>query len=175
MSKPSISAATLLLKSVASKRVMGPAPERPATSEVQKSSTPVPMGVTGPMPVTATRRWSGTGGDLAPEKVHCLPHGGDVLELGVGHLDLEALLDGHDRAHQVDRVKPEVVEQVGLRRYRLRLDLQAVHQHLTQGLQNLLVAVSTTHFVLLSIPRPAPTRILSPAGFYHRCLHLLRL
>src|SRR5437764_1297991 len=117
----------------------GPVPHLPATRPAQKSSTPVPIGVTGPMPVTAMRRLSGTCGDLGPEDLHGLPDGRDVLELRVGHLDLEALLDGHDRAHQVDRVQPEVVEQVGLRRYRLGLDLQAVHEHFTQGLQNFLV------------------------------------
>src|SRR6266852_123475 len=143
--------------------------------DAQKSSTPVPIGVTGPMPVTAMRRLSGTCCDLGPEDLHGLPDGRDVLELGIGHLDLEALLDGHDRAHQVDRVQPEVVEQVGLRRHGLRLDLQAVDQHLAQRLQNLVVALSTPHVALLPLPRPAPKDVIPPAGFYHRPRYLLRL
>src|SRR5216117_4520767 len=39
-----------------SKRVIGPAPERPATSAAQLSATVFPTGVTSPRPVTATRR-----------------------------------------------------------------------------------------------------------------------
>src|SRR5256714_1844280 len=114
------------------------------------------------MPVPAMRRLSGTCGDLGPEDLHCLPDGRDVLQLRIGHLDLEALLDGHDRAHQVDRVQSEVVEQVGLWRYRLGLDLQAVHEHLTQGLQNFLV-VLRTHVVLLSSPAQPPKDPWSPS------------
>src|SRR5579872_7051073 len=98
MSKSLTSAAIFDLKSVASKRVIGPAPDLPAMSADQNSSTPVPIGVTGPMPVTAMRRLpddsSGTGGNLPPQQVDGLTHGRDVLELGVGDLDLEALLDG---------------------------------------------------------------------------------
>src|SRR5258705_549034 len=43
-------------KSLASKRVIGPTPERPSTTACQFLSTPVPSGVTKPTPVTATRR-----------------------------------------------------------------------------------------------------------------------
>src|SRR5216117_2415537 len=39
-----------------SKRVIGPAPERPATSALQLSAAVFPTGVTSPRPVTATRR-----------------------------------------------------------------------------------------------------------------------
>src|SRR5688572_15186924 len=43
-------------KSLHSKRVIGPMPERPAMRAVQFFSTPVPRGVTRPTPVTTTRR-----------------------------------------------------------------------------------------------------------------------
>src|SRR6266566_7346963 len=41
-----------------SNRVIGPAPERPATSALQLSATVFPTGVTSPRPVTATRRFT---------------------------------------------------------------------------------------------------------------------
>ena len=38
----------------ASKRVMGPIPERPSASDFQKDSTSLPTGVMTPVPVTTT-------------------------------------------------------------------------------------------------------------------------
>jgi hypothetical protein len=53
-SKPFTSQANRVLWWEASKRVMGPAPERPARRACQVSSVPIPTGDTRPTPVTTT-------------------------------------------------------------------------------------------------------------------------
>ena len=58
-SKPLTSPAMRLENLLASKRVIGAMPERPASSACQVSSVPMPTGVTRPTPVTATLRSSG--------------------------------------------------------------------------------------------------------------------
>src|SRR5437867_4439961 len=55
-SKSRTSPATRAGRAEASKRVIGPMPERPATRLSQFASMPVPSGVTRPSPVTTTRR-----------------------------------------------------------------------------------------------------------------------
>src|SRR5438309_1864722 len=55
-SKPLTSAAMRQVKAEASKRVMGPAPLRPASSASQLDAFPMARGETRPTPVTATRR-----------------------------------------------------------------------------------------------------------------------
>ncbi len=55
-SKSRTSPAMVVLKSVVSKRVMGPMPDSPARSLLHVSSVPTPSGVTNPMPVIATLR-----------------------------------------------------------------------------------------------------------------------
>ena len=55
-SKPRASQAMRQASSDASKRVIGPAPERPASAALQVSSQPMPSGPTMPSPVTTTRR-----------------------------------------------------------------------------------------------------------------------
>ncbi len=54
-SKPLTSAAMRVLYSLASKRVIGPTPERPSRSDCQVLSMSFPSGVTQPTPVTTTR------------------------------------------------------------------------------------------------------------------------
>jgi hypothetical protein len=44
-----------VLKSLASNRVIGPTPERPASSAAQLEGTSLPSGVIAPSPVTTTR------------------------------------------------------------------------------------------------------------------------
>ena len=55
-SKSWISPAILTGSCEASMCSIGVMPDRPASSASQNASTPAPMGVTGPMPVTTTRR-----------------------------------------------------------------------------------------------------------------------
>ena len=55
-SKPFTSPAMREAKREASKRVMGPRPQRPAVSASQFSALPIASGETRPTPVTATRR-----------------------------------------------------------------------------------------------------------------------
>jgi len=52
---PFTSAANRVGKAEASKRVMGPTPDRPARTASQVGLTPMPRGVTAPRPVTTTR------------------------------------------------------------------------------------------------------------------------
>ena len=55
-SNPRTSPAICAGQSVASKRVIGPIPERPATNPDHVSAADKPTGVTAPNPVTTTRR-----------------------------------------------------------------------------------------------------------------------
>ena len=57
-SNSGISAAICTFRSASTRSGTRRTPERPSRSESQKASTPIPIGVTGPMPVI-TIRWSG--------------------------------------------------------------------------------------------------------------------
>src|SRR5437867_6217843 len=127
MSKSGICAPILEGRADVSKPERGRPPERPSTRPFQNSSSPVPMGVTGPIPVMTTRRrrpslrsgrdgpprsgGSGIRGNLLAQQVHGVAHRRHLLELVVGDLDPEPLLHGHDGRHEVDGVEAELVVQ----------------------------------------------------------------
>src|SRR5687768_14521425 len=83
----------------ASKSVIGPAPDLPASRPAQVSSVPIPRGDTSPTPVTTTLRFSANLLlALVPvllDVVDRLAHAGDLLGILVGDLDAELLLEGH--------------------------------------------------------------------------------
>jgi hypothetical protein len=60
-SNPRTSPAIFAVHKVASKRVIGPIPERPAFNPSQVAAALFPKGVTAPRPVTTTRRRTGAG------------------------------------------------------------------------------------------------------------------
>ena len=105
-------------------------PLRPEVSPVQKSSTPVPTGVTGPIPVMTTRRRSLTvRAQLIPsfvdDHVDGRADGLDLLHLVLGDLDVPLLLEGEHGLHQVERVGVQVLGEA-----RVRHDLGLVHGEL---------------------------------------------
>src|SRR5207249_4835423 len=79
-----------------SNRVIGPAPDSPATRAAQVLATSVPTGVTSPIP------------HLVVEIVHRGPDGAQFLRLLVRDVDVEFLLEGHDQLDRVEAVGPEV-------------------------------------------------------------------
>src|SRR5581483_11792816 len=141
-------------KPVASKRVIGPMPERPARIASHAVATPMPTGETMPRPVTTTRRrfmrmsaegrgrrvtralavWRArrrpaTGRvlllDVRADVVDRLLHGGDLLGLLIRYLGLEFLLERHHELHRIERVRAEIVDKRGF-----VLDLRLVHAEL---------------------------------------------
>src|SRR5436853_161468 len=82
---------------------------RPEVNPAQNSSTPVPTGVTGPRPVTTTRRRSlgSAHPELRRDHVDGRADGLDLLHLVLGDLDVPFLLEGEHGLHQVERVGVE--------------------------------------------------------------------
>src|SRR5512141_3415584 len=124
-SNPFTSAAMVVEKSFVSNRVIGPTPDVPAriASHVLRTSTP--RGVTAPSPVTTTLRMSFLppappaigacrGLRLFLVRRDVLDHvvdGLDLLGLLVGDLDPELLLHLHHQFHDVEGVRPQVVDE----------------------------------------------------------------
>src|SRR5215469_10327863 len=116
------------------KRVIGPMPDFPANIASQFFSVPVPSGEIKPVPVMTTRR-SATVSPLQPpdqpsllvrvDVVDRIAHGLDVLCLLVGDLHLELFFHRHHQLHDVQAVRPQVLDEG-----RLGLDLVLAHAQL---------------------------------------------
>src|SRR5438132_13281766 len=98
----------------ASKRSIGPTPERPARQASQKLSTSQPRGVIAPIPVTATRRRAPPSGicgllsEQVDDEVDDVVHGAEVLQVDVlGRPQVEFALQRHRQLHAVQRVQAE--------------------------------------------------------------------
>src|SRR5512139_3336809 len=116
----------------ASKRVMGPMPERPASSASQDDATSLPTGLTAPSPVTTTRRRpvmrrSRPSGllQMGVDVVDRLLDRADLLGLFVGNLALELVFEGHHQLDGVERIRAQVLDECGL-----VLDVRFVHAQL---------------------------------------------
>src|SRR6266536_4304888 len=94
-SKPFTSHANFTGLCTGSNRVIGPAPERPATRPCQVIGTSVPRGVTNPRPVIATRRVMRLFPHLLVKVLQCLSHRPQLLRFLVRDVDVEFLLEGH--------------------------------------------------------------------------------
>src|SRR5919199_4952733 len=94
----------------ASKPFMGPAPERPSIRPSQNASTPMPIGVTTPTPVTTTSVIDSSS-CLGLDELDGVADRLDVLELLVGDLDVEPVLEGPGELNGVQRVEVEVLLQ----------------------------------------------------------------
>src|SRR5512135_249155 len=125
-SNPFTSAAMVVEKSFASKRVIGPTPDVPARSASHVLRTSTPRGVTAPSPVTTTLRMSFLppappaigacrGSPLFLVRRDVLDHvvyGLDLLGFLVGDLDPELLLHLHHQLDDVEGVRPQVLDQL---------------------------------------------------------------
>src|SRR5215469_14222539 len=96
---------------------MGPIPDTPSRSEVHSSSAVLPMGVTAPSPVTTTRRLSTLSASLLVlfDVRDRVSHRSDLLGVLVGNLEVALLLERHHQLHRVERVGPEVLDELGVR------------------------------------------------------------
>ena len=90
-------------------------PESPAASASKNASAPSPSEVTTPRPVTATL--TPTRGSLASDErePHRVADAGDRLQLAVGDLDVEAVLERGHELDELERVDVEVAP-LGLHR-----------------------------------------------------------
>src|SRR5229473_4365882 len=110
-SKPLTSHANFTGLCTGSNRVIGPAPERPATRPSQVLCTSVPRGVTNPRPVIATRRVMRLFPHLFVEVLQRLSHRTQLLGFLVRNVDVEFLLEGHNQLHRVEAVRAQVLHE----------------------------------------------------------------
>src|SRR3989304_1027865 len=104
-------------------------PFRPEVAPSQKSSTPMPIGVAGPMPVTTTVRSADT--ELGGHQLDGLAHGLHAVHLILGDLDVPLLLEGEDGLHEVERVRVQVLGEPSVRRDLRLVDGQLLRQALS--------------------------------------------
>src|SRR5579875_251864 len=129
-SKSVTAAAIWHVNAPGSKDAIRRTPDRPSMSAFQNASLPVPIGLTTPSPVTATRpgpallrRRLG----VAFNVLHGLADRGDLLRILVRDLQVELLLQRHDELDHVERVGAEILHELGLRRHLARLHAQLLH------------------------------------------------
>src|SRR6058998_2901509 len=118
-SNPSTSPATLTGRSSVGNCVIRRTPFRPEVIPFQKSSTPVPTGVTAPMPVTTTRgRWlivrllglrRSADAELGRDEVDRLTDRLHRFHLVLGDLDAPLLLEREHGLHEVERIGVQVL------------------------------------------------------------------
>src|SRR5690348_8355943 len=129
--------ANLTGRSAGSKRVIGPAPDFPATSASHVSATVLPSGVTSPRPVTATRRRT-----LLPhllvEILHRGTDGLQLLGLFVRNVDVEFLLEGHHELDRVQAVGAQVLHEAGIVGELVPFDAELLHNDVFDLLLQLL-------------------------------------
>src|SRR5687768_2967375 len=106
-------------KVLASKRVIGPMPDLPATMFDQAVATPIPTGEMMPRPVMTALRLAkgipcaGTGDllEVGLDVFGSLLHGGDFLGLLVRNFAFEFLFQRHHEFDRVERVRAEVIHE----------------------------------------------------------------
>src|SRR5574341_37814 len=112
-----------------SKRRMGAAPERPASSPSQVSETVFPNEDTIPIPVTTTLRFKRLFPHLLVEVFHRVPHGTELLGFLVGDIYVELLLEGHHELDGIEAVGTKVLHEAGTVRQLLPLDAQLLDDY----------------------------------------------
>src|SRR5260370_24010338 len=113
-SNPLTSQANFTGLCAASKRVIGPAPERPATRPAQVLCSVFPNGVTAPRPVIAMRRAIRLLSHLLVEVLQRLSHGAQLFRLLVRDVDIEFFLEGHHEFDRVETVGTQVLHEARL-------------------------------------------------------------
>jgi len=112
-------------KADASNAVMGPMPHRAASNACQDSSVLRPRGVSKPTPVTTTLRDNPIllggkpprrllFGGLVFDVVDGVLDGDDFFGVFVGDFELESLLKGHHKFHDIKRIGAQVVHEGGV-------------------------------------------------------------
>src|SRR5690242_14931664 len=76
--------------------------------------------------------------------VNGLAHAGDLLGVLVRDLDPELHLEGHHELHRIERVRPEIVHERGVRRHFLLVDSELLHD-------DALDLVCNRHRILLAV------------------------
>src|SRR5215207_4006338 len=158
-SKAFTSAAKRVENAAASNRVIGPMPLRPARSDAQVASVPMPTEDTSPMPVTTTRllnlpppRTAARTARNAPVR---LPqrrlllvlgvrldvldgflHARDLLGVLVGDLDPEFLFERHHQLHRVKRIGAEVFDERGIIGHLFLVHTELLHDDALDFLRN---------------------------------------
>src|SRR6266545_5972832 len=123
-SNPFTSQANLTGLCAGSKRVIGPAPERPLTRASQVLWTFVPTGVTNPRPVIATRRFLTLFPHLDVQVLERLPDRAKLLGFLVRDVDVEFLLEGHDELDRIEAVRAQIFHEARVGRELVALDSQ---------------------------------------------------
>src|SRR3954468_11256288 len=105
--------AILVARSSVRKRVMALAPDFPASSAAQLSSTPQASGVTSPTPVTTTLRMRAvrSGGVGFVDVLDGIADGHDRLRRIIGNFDAEFLFERHDELDRVEAVGAKVLDE----------------------------------------------------------------
>src|SRR5215467_105695 len=151
-SNPLTSPAMRVSRRFASKRVMGPIPDRPAQMAVQYSGTELPTGVSTPSPVTTTRasdRACSRPTRITPslslgvvlDVLDRVPDRRDLLGILVRDLDVELLFEGHDQLDRVQRVGSQVFDELGRRGDVVLLDPELLDDDLLDPLLDRLPGV----------------------------------
>src|SRR5262245_25479046 len=137
-SKPLTSPAIRVGNALASKRVMGPMPDRPSINPAQNSSAVLPRGVTAPRPVMTTRcaftSASASCLHLLLDVADGVADRRDLLGVLVGDLEAELLLERHHELDGVQGVGVEVLDELGLHRDLVRPHSQVVTDDLAYPL-----------------------------------------
>src|SRR5437762_8477534 len=135
-----------------SNRSMWRMPFRPSVTPAQNASTPVPTGVTGPIPVTTTRgrsvasgTWLGRHPELRGDQVDGLPDRLHALHLLLGDLDPHLVLQGQHGLGEVEGVGVQVLGEACLYGHLRLVHGQLFGQHLSNPVLDLL----SIHRVLL--------------------------
>src|SRR6266550_2360476 len=121
-----------------SNRVIGPAPERPASRPSQVLGTSVPRGVTNPRPVIATRRVMRLLPHLLVKVLQRLSHRPQLLGLLVRDVDVELLLEGHYQLYRVEAVRAQVLHEACIGGELVALDPQLLDDDVLDLLLELL-------------------------------------
>src|SRR5262245_14887856 len=136
-------------RSPTSKSVIRTPPLLPASRRDQVVDTPLPSGVTMPMPVTTTRRIELTrglnsGGALLQE-ADGVADRQDRLGCIVGDLDAEFLFEGHHELNRIEAVRAQIVDEARILGHLVLFDAEMLDHDLPDARLDAVVA----HYIFL--------------------------
>src|SRR5690606_17311560 len=98
------------------------------------------------MPVTTTRclpsrvRSTDATSDPLANVLHCIADGRDAFRILVGNLQLVLLFEGHDQLDEIQRIRPQIIEERRLGRDLVFFQAELLGDQLPYLLQNRIVA-----------------------------------